>query len=160
MNDIRDNAIHCEVRKIAYRQSKDGVVVSFVVHPNDVSDHLATADLGSRFMMALVEIGDDEQPTKPEPRPALPRRIKPVAPEKKFAQQAGIACADPVFRRFLIESGDAKEQTEESATHAVRSLCGVLSRTEITPGSAASQHWDKLWTRFIAWRDHDMPASA
>lgn len=58
-------AIHCEARKAAYRQSKDGLVVSFVIHPNDMPDALAVAPLGTRYMLALAQIGDDEQPVPP-----------------------------------------------------------------------------------------------
>lgn len=60
--NIRDIAIHCEAKKHAYRQTQDGVVVSFVLHPQEVPDGLATAALGTRYMLALVAIGDDEQP--------------------------------------------------------------------------------------------------
>ena len=57
-----ENAMHCEAKKHAYRQTQDGVVVSFVLHPHEVPDGLATAPLGSRYVLALVQIGDDEQP--------------------------------------------------------------------------------------------------
>jgi len=56
------SSVHCEARKIAYRQSKDGLVISFVIHPNDMPDALAVAPLGQRYMLALAAIGDDEKP--------------------------------------------------------------------------------------------------
>lgn len=55
-------AISFEVRKIAWRQSKEGLVVSFVIHPDDVNADFAVAALGTRYMVALAKIGDDEQP--------------------------------------------------------------------------------------------------
>lgn len=53
---------HFEAKKHAYRQTQDGVVISFVVHPNDLNAALAVAPLGTRYMVAVAEIGDDEQP--------------------------------------------------------------------------------------------------
>lgn len=55
-------AVHCEARKVSYRQTKDGLVVSFVIHPQEMPDALAVAPLGQRYMLALAAIGDDEQP--------------------------------------------------------------------------------------------------
>jgi len=63
MTDIattaRQNASHCEVKKHALRQTQDGIVVAFVVHPSDVPASLQLAPLGTRYMLALVEIGED-----------------------------------------------------------------------------------------------------
>lgn len=60
--DLRSVALHCEVVKYAYRQSKDGIVLSLVIHPQSVPDALAVAPLGTRYQLAMVEIGDDELP--------------------------------------------------------------------------------------------------
>lgn len=60
----RESALHCEAKFYAFRKTKDGTVVSFVLHPQEVPDALATADIGARFMLALVEIGDDEKPKR------------------------------------------------------------------------------------------------
>jgi hypothetical protein len=58
----REAAVHCEAKKHGYRQTQDGIVVSFVLHPEEIPDALATASLGTRYMLALVEIGEDEKP--------------------------------------------------------------------------------------------------
>jgi uncharacterized OB-fold protein len=69
MSDIptiaRAAALNCEAKKYAYRQTKDGVVVSFVLHPNDVPNELASSQIGTRYVLAMVEIGDDEKPVRP-----------------------------------------------------------------------------------------------
>ena len=79
--------------------------------------------------------------------PAASRPRKPVAPEKRLAQQAGIACADPLFRKFIgVES-------ELAAAIHVRELCGVGSRSEIVPRTAPGLMWADTYSRFVAWRD-------
>lgn len=58
----REAAINCEVKLYAFRKTRDGTIVSFVVHPQEIPDKLATANIGDRFVVAMVAIGDDEQP--------------------------------------------------------------------------------------------------
>jgi hypothetical protein len=58
--NAHDVAIKFEAVKSAYRQTKDGVVISLVIHPNDMSEEVATAPLGQRFAVALVPLTDAE----------------------------------------------------------------------------------------------------
>lgn len=51
-----------EGKKHAIRQTQDGWVVSFVVHPNDMTPEFAASPLGTRLMIGYAEIGEDEQP--------------------------------------------------------------------------------------------------
>ena len=57
---IRDAAINAEVKLYAFRKTRDGTVISFVLHPNDTSERLMTADIGDCFVMALVPIKGQE----------------------------------------------------------------------------------------------------
>src|SRR5690349_7596013 len=78
-----------ELRKIAYRQSaKDGLVITFAIHPDDMPPALAAAPIGSRFAAALVEIGDDEKPVEHRKQSTL-------------VQRAGILCDNKLFQKFL-----------------------------------------------------------
>lgn len=170
----RDASLSCEAKKHAYRQTQDGVVVSFVLHPNDVPDALAVSPLGTRYMVALVEIGDDEQPVNRKggaheveqdqdssvlmarPRSDEPRLIgaaRRIDPDRRLAQRAGILCADPVFQRFAVDELSAQEQSEVAATEALRACCNVDSRRDIKPNTEAARIFDRVYSRFIAWRD-------
>jgi hypothetical protein len=53
---IREAAINAEVKLYAFRKTRDGTIISFVLHPADMPDKLATADIGDTFVMALVAI--------------------------------------------------------------------------------------------------------
>ena len=58
-----------ECKKHAYRQTQDGLVISFVVHPNDITPELASAPLGTRYAAVLLELTDDEMVrTPPKPK--------------------------------------------------------------------------------------------
>lgn len=87
--------------------------------------------------------GEADQPYKPR---------KPVAADKKLAQQAGILCSEPAFQRFLTETGLAPDMTEHDAADCVRDFCGVISRAEIAPGSKAAELWIDLRGKYEAWK--------
>lgn len=129
-----------EVKKHAYRQTQDGIVISFVMHPNDVSPELATAPLGTRYMAALVEIGDDEQPV--------------IKPKEKFSltQEAGMHCTWPRFWKFLSEQiNNIQISSIEEAATIVRDECFVESRTAFDKDKDAAQRWIALRGKFKAW---------
>lgn len=56
-------AFHFEAKKHAYRQTQDGIVVSFVVHPNDVCADLAIAPLGTQYIVALAPYTEAASPS-------------------------------------------------------------------------------------------------
>src|SRR5690242_12318383 len=116
-------ATNFEAKLHAFRRTQDGVVVSYVVHPNDVSTELATAALGTRYMVAVAEIGDDGKPkssapmlrTEAERAPedgnqsaassgASQKERKPFA-SLPLSQQAAIRCTDEQFQNFTRRKG-------------------------------------------------------
>lgn len=156
---IADLAIHCEAKKHAYRQTQDGVVVSFVLHPQEVPEGLAVAPLGARYVLALVELNDDETPkeaSKPSAREPQPVTDKPRAGAKRWgdmqpAQQAGIRCGEPLFLAFLKEERpDDWHDASEDPAECVRMICRVESRSLLNREEAA-QRWQKLNDQFVAW---------
>ena len=61
MSDVaKEAALHVECIKIAYRQAKEGPVISLRMHPNDLAQIVANAPLGQRFAVAFVALKDDE----------------------------------------------------------------------------------------------------
>jgi len=77
--------------------------------------------------------------------------------ELSLAQQAGIACGDTDFWRFLEERydsvirGDAKACAEIAASD-VREVCEVKSRAEFDRDEAAASRWNALHGDFRKWR--------
>lgn len=71
-------AFHVEAKLHAFRKTQDGVVVSFVVSPIDMPQALALDPLGTRYMLALAQIGDDEQPVNPRGGPDAERIVQAV----------------------------------------------------------------------------------
>ena len=138
-----DAALHCEARKWSYRQTKEGVVISFLLHPNELPDGLALAPLGTRFMLAVCEIDDQEQPAKPKEK--APKSFHDMSP----AQQAGMLCSDEAFQKFMKETGNVKA---DNVADTVRGLCGVASRSDIKPGTEAARRWFDIVSDYRAWQ--------
>jgi hypothetical protein len=117
---------------------------------NPVAVAIAALDLSN-----AKEVMQDTGTTSCQPNdktlPGVSKQDKPmrraVSPEKRLAQQAGIACADPLFQKFL-------GCTNEADTAAVvRDICGVASRSEIKVGTPEGEEWQKHYGEFLVWRD-------
>jgi hypothetical protein len=129
---------HFESRKWAYRQTKEGTVISFLVHPNDISTEMATAPLGTRYMVAFAQIGDDEQPTE-QPKPERPRQ--PWS-SMSYAQRSGILRNDLRFMEWIGAT------TAESGAEFIRKKCGVDSCSKIDGDKHAIERFDKMDYQF------------
>lgn len=159
-DEARANALPCEMVKYALRQTKDGIVVSFVVHPNDIPAALQTSAIGSRWIAALVQIGDDEKPIQQiSAEAAQPRQIdsKRTAGDKRNwnelqpQQQAGIRCAEATFVAFLKETRSDDWHESQDAAECVRLICGVTSRAMIGVNQKARMIWHQLDSAYQAW---------
>jgi hypothetical protein len=143
-----------ELKLYALRKSRDGIIVSFVLHPDDVSKALMNAPIGARFLAAMVEIVDDQEPH------AMPGEMMPVnssVEERKepgLSRVAGIHCNDPDFRKFLVnyfEDISDEERTPEWAAKHVREFCGVESRRELDTDKEAASAFRTLLDQFGMW---------
>ena len=154
------SANHFEAKLHALRRAKDGVVVSFVVQPHDVTDafsRLVATPLGQRYMVAYSAIGDDEMPIEPEPEPDLgPKNdavsAKPLTKERRkfdelpLPQQVALKCQDADFQNFISST-----YMSDDAAVIVRDICGVQSRSEIVPHTDAAMAWRELMADFNIW---------
>ena len=73
--------------------------------------------------------------------------------DKRLAVQAGRACIDPVFWKFLSEHfHDTSVDNQTAAITFVRDYCAVESRSHITPGTDAAARWQELRSQFAGWK--------
>jgi hypothetical protein len=137
------NAIPLEIKKDAMRQTQNGDwKITFTVQAADMDQRLTSAAMGTRFQAALVEIGDDEQPK--ENGKIDWRQVQPVA-------QAGIRCADPRFWQFLWEEQGLTVADKDDAADAVRDMCGIESRSELSTNHKARVLWHQLDEAYREW---------
>jgi hypothetical protein len=89
--------ISVDVIKAAYRQTKEGFAVTFILHPQDDFDLLAHADIGSQWQMQLVPLDDNgnakevisAQETQPAPTEPASSALPAVARALCVAEAMG-----------------------------------------------------------------------
>jgi hypothetical protein len=146
----RTNAVHFEAKKDGCTQRQSGDwVIRLTVQSLDLDQAVMRAAPGTRYMVALVEIGDDEQPVQQQKEPAASSKTQiPTAQPRQstpagatYAQRLGIACNEPAFWQFLKGRLPAKSflqvTNDKEAADVVRWVCGVKSRSETIKGSEA-----------------------
>jgi hypothetical protein len=102
------------------------------------------------------------QPEKPASEPSnAPAALSPPKEKRKFgemppAAQAGMLCADPLFRRFLADRffgpGNHGPVDLDKAAHLVREICGVQSRSKISEADESANRWRQLDLEFLDWK--------
>ncbi len=105
-----------------------------------------TAGMGTRYMAALVEIGDNGQPVKGKEKRKSAYWDKTEG--GKAAARAGMLCGDIEFHQYLtkldcsapFEGQDGVEWAAEN----LRAICGVISRKELAHNPSALKKFLQL----------------
>ena len=134
--------IQFEAIKTALKQSKDGYMLSLAVHPDEIPDDLMRDFVGSRYVVVMVRLGDDE---------------KPLVREEEFpgdmaVKLAGIVCRDPDFWEWLNKKEWLMEKSEKACTEWLISYLDIESRKELKTNQEARDLFNRLKASFDAWR--------
>lgn len=107
----------------SYSDSKQAAIITLQVGdmPSDLD--IFVGHNNKRYMVALVEIGNDEQPTKTEPYKQHDR-LGPLC------EWAVMRCKEPKFWEFLSTFDIEPVTTEQEAKDTLVFLCAVDSRKE------------------------------
>lgn len=147
---------HFEAKLHGFRRTQDGVVISYVVHPEDVSASMATAILGTRYMIAFSEIGDDEKPISvreisPQTTPFIEKVICKQFGELPLSQQSALRCNDTEFQHFLNDTKQGHKNPDWTPAAEVRFRCDVESRSEFDSNYDKGLMWRGIEEQFQAW---------
>lgn len=161
MTSPREAAFHVEAKLHAFRKTQDGVVVSFVVSPIDMPQALALDPLGTRYMLALAQIGDDEQPVSPvsDPPAAAPSRSdqgKERYAASSEAEKALVRAArlpkDERFRAWVAKEMGWGDCSDGDAIGYIRdACCNHGSRREIAEERDCYQRFIQMETAYLIW---------
>ena len=130
-----DIAESFEAKKYAYRQTKEGMVLSFVLHPDDVPKEMATAPIGQRYMVACAQIDDHENPIRP----------RATTDAEKALARANLICRDETYIQWVRMNFyqwhvvDETLEDEEYAAEVIRFICGIDSRSELKTNPEARE---------------------
>lgn len=132
------NTSQCEVVKIAMAQDKNGHILKLSIHPNDLPKDLVLDPLGSRYMMVLARLNDQDEVVQP----------KEKSDGDKAVDVAGLLCRNPRFISWLFDSGYSLSRDQQGAIDGVRTICGIKSRAEFRANEEARERFFELKAEF------------
>lgn len=136
------DTIQFEAIKSSLRQTKDGYSLTLSVHPDDLPDDLMRDFVGSRYMVVMVRIGDDEQP--------ISRELS--FPGDHAVKMAGMICRDPDFWLWLEEKMGISVSNEKECAEWLSDYLGIQSRKELKEKQEIREVFNKLKREFDAWK--------
>ena len=132
------NTIQCEVVKIAMSQDKNGHILKLSIHPNELPKDLVLDPLGSRYVMVLARLNDQDEVVQP----------KEKTDGDKAVDIAGLLCRNERFISWLFDNGYSNSRDEHGAIAAIRDICGIKSRAEFRTDEDARQRFFELKAEF------------
>lgn len=129
-----------ELKLYAYRKNRDGLIVSFVVHPND-EDFLNGVHIGQVYQAELepdFEEEMDEHFLKQEEKKTEGERLRTLAI---------MLCKDRRFQEWIC-GADEYGNMESKAAEALRQHLELDSRSELALSIPAQEKFRALERRF------------
>ena len=170
MDDAEDFAIKFEGQLIASTfSSTRGHKITLIIHPNDILEseshgprknsenarvrNMATK-IGTRYQLVAVELSEETD------HAVMSSDAREGA---KSVSVAGMMCRNEKFQMWIMENYPelssvievqvVKEEhgsfSEEYAAAALRSICGISSRSELKENEIARMKLEKMRTRFM-----------
>ena len=136
------DTIQFEGIKTGLRQSKEGYNLTLAVHPDELPDELTRDFIGSRYMVVMVRIGDDEQPMNREHE----------FPGDNAIKMAGIVCRDPDFWAFILDTHGDEVTSELDCAKWLCIFLDIESRKELKLDSGARDLFIQLKKGFEKWK--------
>ena len=135
------DTIQFEAIKTGLRQSKEGYNLTLAVHPDDLPDDLMKDFIGSRYMVVMVRVGDDEQPV-----------VRDKSDGEKAIAIAGMLCRDPVFWDYIKQNWDIDFDGENGAVNWLCDYLELTSRKDLKTNDRAVKLFLKLRKAFDEWK--------
>lgn len=130
-----------EGKKVALKQTKDGIVMSLAIHPDDLPEELMRDFVGARYMVVMVRLGDDEKPANREEYAGA-----------QMVKLAGILCRDKDFWDYLYDDGQLFEKSETACVDWLTAYLGVNSRSDIKTDPNAQSLLKVLNAKYKEWK--------
>lgn len=135
------DSIQFEGIKVGLKQSKDGYVLTMAIHPDDIPDDLVRDFVGSRYMVVMVRLGDDEQPFD----------RKEVKKDPAVAM-AGMLCRDQDFWQFVGEYTFDDIASEGECAEWMKMYFAINSRADFKQNTAARERFLNMKEKFDSWK--------
>lgn len=102
----------------------------------------------SEVWVAVARIDPDKSGKEPSLESEKERKPFNGLPR---AQQAGMACGDIAFQRYLSGLADTAVPDADACARVLRTRLGISSRAILDKDSAKAVAWDSLYAAFLRW---------
>lgn len=134
----KKNTIQCEVKKISMVQDKNGHVLKLAIHPHELPSDLVLDPLGSRYVMVLAKLNDQDEIEVPKEKTEGERAV----------DSAGLLCRNPRFQKWFLESVPDVVDPEQSCVSGICFRCNIVSRSELRTNKAAREEFYRIRESF------------
>ena len=110
------------------------------VHPDEVPTDLMTDWVGSRYMVAMVRLSDDDEIAQDTSTKEISRLIA----------SCGALCRQEKFQQFVL-LGTGLDVTEANTVVVLRDALGITSRSELKENAQARSAFIDLREDFNRW---------
>lgn len=142
MTNPREAAIGFEAVKVSMSQTKDGIKLTLVIHPQDHLHDLFSHPVGTRYQVALVQVDDQGEPVEPKAKTEGERAVA----------SAAMLCKNHDFIQWMMENGYSLVGSEEETAKNLCRLCEITSRSELRTNSKARDMFHYIKDCFMAGR--------
>lgn len=128
------NTIQCEVVKIAMSQDKNGHILKVAIHPSDLPKDLMLDPLGTRYVMVLARLNDQDEVVQPKDKSEADKAIS----------MAGLLCRNQRFIDWMFDFGQSYSRDEAGTVDGVKTYCGIESRKDFRTDEDARRRFFAL----------------
>ena len=169
--EIRERSYGFKAVKTALRQTKDGINITLVIHPNDTPRDLINDHIGQRYTVGMGRLNEQDEIEEPES----------MREGKRAVTSCAALCRDTDFQNWLHDNGfngftkikyvdwlEAMEtkltgarfpkttgnsvDIEKETAEAIRLMLSIKSRSELKTNEEAQERWGKIRKLFIGRR--------
>jgi hypothetical protein len=145
MDDVKELALKFEAVKVSMSQDKNGTNLRLCIHPDDVPQELHQHWVGSRYMVAMVKLTDEDEPELSEDQIRKQRLFK----------SAIMVCKEKSFWSYLDENShfglETSINSEEGCAKQLRDRLGISSRSELKTNNDALNKFENM---LMDYRDY------
>jgi hypothetical protein len=135
-----------ELKLYAYRKNRDGLIVSFVVHPSD-EDFLNGIHIGQVYQASLEPNGEEAYIPLPDGQ-----LVRAKTEGERLRTRAVLLCKDERFQKWATRDKDGTEflePTEENARVVLCEICEIDSRSELALSIPGQAKFRELLDRYL-----------
>jgi len=130
-----------EAVKVALKQDKTGYMLTLNIHPDEIPQPLMRDFVGARYQVVMVRLDGNEKPMN---------REQEYSPD--LVRSSAILCRDPGFWKFLVDTNQVFDASEETATAWLKQELNIESRTELKTNKEAASQYKFIFKEFQEWK--------